>query len=259
MPIFRAISAPARNIADLLFPPTCWADQHALDSRAGLSDDARFAIARLAAQTYCHRCGLTTGPFATNNKSHPCARCSERLAGITRTARIGTFSDPLVTLIHRLKFAHTWEIAAILAPFLHYAITTVAEESHTPIDCLIPVPLHWWRKARRGFNQAEELARETAKIPRWKIQHPLKRIRPTTAQAKITAPTARAENVKNAFSCLTNSSLANKHIWLIDDVTTTGATLHAAALAIRKLPKELRPASINAAVVCVTDHQSPPP
>ncbi|HUO08972.1 MAG TPA: hypothetical protein VM008_11765 [Phycisphaerae bacterium] len=259
MPILRTISAPARNIADLLFPPTCWADPHALESHAGLSEASRLAIARLAAQSYCHRCGLTTGPFAANNKSHPCARCPERLAGITRTARVGTFSDPLVTLIHRLKFARNWEIAAILAPFLHHAITTVAEESHTSIDCLIPIPLHWWRKARRGFNQAEEIAGETAKLSGWKIQRPLKRIRGTSPQARITAPTVRAENVKGAFICRSDSSLAGKHIWLIDDVTTTGATIHAAALAIRKLPRELRPASINAAVICVTDHASPPP
>jgi hypoxanthine phosphoribosyltransferase len=48
-------------------------------------------------------------------------------------------------------------------------------------------------------------------------------------------------------------------VWLIDDVSTTGATLHAAATALRKLPKGLKPASINAAVICITDHESPPP
>ena len=48
---------------------------------------------------------------------------------------------------------------------------------------------------------------------------------------------------------------AGKHVWLLDDVTTTGATLHAAANALRALPGDRRPKSISAAVLCVTDQR----
>ena len=229
-----------------------------MDACAGLSDAARIAIAELAAQTYCVRCGLTTGPYALNDKKNPCGRCAGRLAGISQTARVGTFSEPLIGLVHRLKFGKAWEVAGVLAPFMYQALLRVSEEKNVPVDFLLPVPLHWTRRAKRGFNQSEELARETARLAGWKIRKPLKRIRRTTAQAKITAPAARAENLNGAFFCRSDPALAGKHVWLIDDVTTTGATLHAAGLALRQLPKECRPASVNAAVVCVTDHGSPP-
>jgi len=258
MAIFRTITAPVRSVTDILFPPTCWVDRAALEAPRGLSEDVRVRIAQLAAQEYCTRCGLTTGPFAMNDKKNPRGRCAERLAGISRTARVGTFSEPLIALVHRLKFARSWEVAGVLAPFLYQAILRVSEQTETPVDYLVPVPLHWRRRAWRGFNQAEELARETGRLSGWRVRKPLKRVRMTGAQAKIAEPTVRAENVKGAFVCRMDGTLAKKHVWLVDDVTTTGATLHAAALAIRKLPREMQPASINAAVICVTDHGAPP-
>ena len=68
----------------------------------------------------------------------------------------------------------------------------------------------------------------------------------------------RLENLRGAFTLVRGAEkrLAGKHVWLVDDVTTTGATIHAAASALRKLAKGHKAASINAAVVCVTDHRS---
>ncbi|MGN6369309.1 MAG: ComF family protein [Phycisphaerae bacterium] len=259
MSILRTITGPVRSVADVLFPQTCWADGEAPEALAGLSEGARLRIGRLAAQGYCFRCGLTTGPFARNDAEFRCGRCAGRLAGISRAARVGTFSEPLVGLVHRMKFGRAWEVAGVVAPFLHHAMVRVAEETGGRVDCLVPVPLHWWRRARRGFNQAEELARETARMGGWEVRRVLKRVRGTSAQARISAPTARAENVKEAFVCVNAQAVADKHVWLVDDVITTGATLHAAGAALRELPKELRPASVNVAVLCVTDHESPPP
>jgi predicted amidophosphoribosyltransferase len=145
----------------------------------------------------------------------------------------------------------------VVAPFLYHAMVRTSEETGGQVDCVVPVPLHWWRRAQRGFNQAEELARETAKLGGWEMRNVLRRVRRTGAQATISAPTVREENVKGAFVCVDGEAMAGKHVWLVDDVATTGATLHAASLALRQLPKELRPASIGAAVVCVTDHESP--
>ncbi|MCL2639214.1 MAG: hypothetical protein FWD53_00060 [Phycisphaerales bacterium] len=249
-----------RAVVDTLFPPGCWADEEAM-GMGGLSEKVRREIGVLAAQNYCRRCGLTVGPFARNDWRNRCHRCGQRNAGVKRTARVGTFSEPLITLVHRLKFGRSWEVAEVLAPFLHHAIEQVATESGVGVDYLVPVSLHWTRRAQRGFNQAEELARKVAVLGGWQVRCALRRVRRTAEQARIDTPTRRAENLKDAFVCRKDAwrgALADKHLWLIDDVSTTGATLRAAAMAIVKLPKEMRPASLNAAVVCVTDHGSPP-
>ena len=133
----------------------------------GLSTGAREGIARLAAQGYCRYCGLSVGPHEKHDRGNPCGHCGQRLAGPDRIARVGTFSEPLVTLVHRLKFGRSWEVAEVAAPFLYQAILRVAEEARAPVELLIPVPLHWTRQARRGFNQAEELARATAPLSGW--------------------------------------------------------------------------------------------
>ncbi|MCL2645555.1 MAG: hypothetical protein FWD61_00955 [Phycisphaerales bacterium] len=259
MQLLRVLKVPVRSVVDTLFPPTCWMDKEAVGAEGGLSEKVRMEIGQLAAQNYCRCCGLTVGPFAVNDWRNRCHRCGERDAGVKRTARVGTFSEPLITLVHRLKFGRSWEVALVLAPFLRHAIERVAEESGVGVDYLVPVPLHWTRRAQRGFNQAEELARQTAMLGEWKVRCPLRRVRRTAQQARIDSPMQRAENLRGAFVCRKDAALAGKHLWLIDDVSTTGATLHAAAMAIAKLPKELRPASLSAAVICITDHGSPPP
>ena len=243
----------------MLLPQQCWAGATG-EVTLGLSMEARDKIARLAAQRYCWYCGLSIGPHERHDRRNPCGRCGQRLAGPDRLARVGTFSEPLVTLVHRLKFGRSWEVAEVAAPFLYQAIVRVAEEARVPVGLLAPVPLHWTRRARRGFNQAEELARATARLSGWPTASLLRRRRRTAEQALTHSMEQRRDNLRGAFACLAGAApmAAGKHVWLIDDVTTTGATLHAAVSALRTLPRDRRPASISAAVLCVTDHGSPP-
>jgi ComF family protein len=253
----RAVSAP---VADLILPPRCWADDGAAVGAVGLSEATQMQIARLAAQPYCLHCGLTVGPHELHDARDPCGRCGQREVGVIRIARVGTFSEPLVTLVHRLKFGRAWEIARVLAPFVYRSLLQVSERTEIPIDALVPVPLHWRRRAQRGFNQAKELAREVAALSGWHVRTGLRRCQATQEQAQRKSATARVENLRGAFAprwMALRGGLAKKHVWLVDDVSTTGATLHAAATALRKLPAGKRPASINAAVLCVTDHFSP--
>ncbi len=258
MKLVRRLSQWTAPVVELVLPPRCWVTQGDATGLAGLSAETRQAIGKLAAQNYCGHCGLTVGPYEVHDRRDPCGRCGEREVGVAHVARVGTFSEPLVALVHRLKFARAWEVAGVLAPFLLQAMLAVSEGAGVPIDALVPVPLHWWRRAGRGFNQAEELARGVSTLmPAWRVVRGLRRVRLTDAQAQTDSRTARMENMRGAFVPLAGAGLGGKHVWLIDDVTTTGATIHAAATALRKLPKSARPASINAAVVCVTDHKSP--
>jgi ComF family protein len=260
----RMLRKAAGPVVDLVLPDGCWANGDVGGGGAavsfGLSERVREQIAILAVQRYCFHCGLTIGPFERHDARDPCGRCGRRELGVAHVARVGTFSEPLITLVHRLKFGKSWEIAGVLAPFVYQALLGAAERTQSRVDLLVPVPLHWRRRVTRGFNQAQELARAVAGLSGWKRARVLRRTRSTREQTRIDAPTLRTENMRGAFVCRGSAKrhVAGKHVWLIDDVTTTGATLHAAASALRRLPRNDRPASINAAVICVTDHYAPP-
>lgn len=153
---------------------------------------------------------------------------------------LGVYKDPLTTLI----IAKSWsDISA--ARQLGQLLASSSAVQHVEIDALIPVPLHWWREARRGYNQAEVIAQAIAQSRKCPVLTPIKRITYRPFQAQV--PFAhRAANVADSFK-LSGSDLAwyrNKHLVIIDDVLTSGATLEAMA---RELIK-LKPASIRALV-----------
>ena len=103
-------------------------------------------------------------------------------------------------------------------------------------DCVVPVPLHPWRRLRRGFNQARDLAQRLDRP----VVDALWRVRATPSQMSLGAA-ARQTNVRDAFSLsltcgggLYGPRLRNRIIVLVDDVRTTGATLDACANVLRR-------------------------
>ncbi len=113
---------------------------------------------------------------------------------------------------------------------------------------VIPVPLHWKRHWRRGYNPSAIFARCLAsELGATFAPNALKRIRATAQQTMQTSSTARRENVKDAFQMQANLDLLDQTIVLVDDVLTTGATANEAARA-------LKPAKPNAIYVAVLAH-----
>ena len=94
-------------------------------------------------------------------------------------------------------------------------------------DSVVPVPLHPWRRLRRGFNQARDLA---ARLDR-PVVDALWRVRATPSQMTLSAD-ARRTNVRNAFTASPFAKIDDRVVVLVDDVRTTGATLDACAKAL---------------------------
>ena len=256
--ILRSARNATAGVVDVLFPDRCWVSSQAVGADSPhLSAEVRQEIACAQLVNFCRRCGSTLGPYERHDRKSPCQRCPGRDIGVGTLARVGAFAPPLSGLVHRIKFGRSWELAGVIAPFLLQALSRVSEEQKVPVDAILPLPLHWRRRAQRGFNQAEELARELCGLGKWPLLQPLRRVKHTHEQARIHYKTRRQENMAGAFVCRPESRLQGKHVWLLDDVCTTGATLHAAATAIRKLAPAIRPASINAVVLCVTDRAAP--
>jgi ComF family protein len=133
------------------------------------------------------------------------------------------------------KYDKMHPAARILGRMLAEAIQQLAGEA--PREMLvIPVPLHRAKKAQRGFNQAHLLARQALTVikrthPAWSLTLAagiLMRSRATGTQAGLT-PRQRRLNLRGAFAVADPSPVALKHVLLIDDILTTGATARAAA------------------------------
>jgi ComF family protein len=140
--------------------------------------------------------------------------------------------------IHALKYDRLHPAARGLGRMLADAIAQLAPEA--PVSMLVvPVPLHRAKYSERRFNQARSLAVHALAFlrqshPEWRLMlasSTLMRLRETTSQAGL-SPRQRRLNVRGAFSVADPSEVASRHILLIDDIFTTGATARAAAQAL---------------------------
>lgn len=137
-------------------------------------------------------------------------------------------------LLHGLKYDGKQEIGTYLGTQFGYDL--LQTNWQMGIDSIIPVPLHAKKEAERGFNQTNIIANamsDVLKIP--VMDKVLQRIKFTETQTQKTRE-ERILNMQDAFGLVNPKEINGKHILLIDDVLTTGATLEAAALALLSVP-----------------------
>jgi ComF family protein len=157
-----------------------------------------------------------------------------------RAVAFGLYEDRMRSAIHALKYDRLHPAARGLGRMLAQAIAQFAPEA--PEEMLVvPVPLHRTKLAERGFNQARSLAAEALRFlrqshPQWRLtlaSSTLMRLKATESQAGLT-PRQRRMNVRGAFTVSDPAAVTLKHVLVIDDIFTTGATARAAALALTR-------------------------
>lgn len=122
-----------------------------------------------------------------------------------------------------------------LAPTLGLLVNSAFQGSrfYNDIDLLAPVPLHWTRRLRRGYNQSHLLAKQLTH-PTARIIPDLVRIRRTKTQPAAFTQAARAKNVKGAFAVRSDHRFTGRRICLVDDIKTSGATLNECAKTLKE-------------------------
>jgi ComF family protein len=172
----------------------------------------------------CPRCGLPQ----SNAKLCPgCAGWQAAIDGIRSPFR---FDGVVRQAIHELKYKNLRAIAGLFARLLNDYLTT----NPLPGEVVVPVPLHHKRLRERGYNQSQLLARELAKLNKLPlVDDCLVREYHSPPQARTASVEERRRNVAHAFSCR-HQRLKGKQVLLIDDVSTSGATLDACARALKE-------------------------
>ena len=214
-------------------------------ARCGDSLDAPASAARPVTASLCRPCRLAPPPFV-------------------RAVAYGLYQGRMKAAIHALKYDRLHPAARGMGQMLAEAIAKLAGEAPSEM-LVVPVPLHRSRFALRGFNQARLLAENALGFlrkshPEWRLtlaSSTLMRLRATESQAGLSSRERRV-NVRNAFSVSDPAAVTLKHILLIDDIFTTGATARAAALALTKAGAASVWVATLARARRVTDHPLQP-
>lgn len=155
-----------------------------------------------------------------------CGACLRNPPPLSSTIAIYTYAFPVDCLLQRLKYSGALALADWAATGLAQELTGLLAAGLPRPDALVPLPLSPARQRERGFNQAYEIARRVAPRIGIPVALLLARVRAGPPQAAL-AWTGRAANVRGAFAC--RGEVRGRHIALLDDVMTTGATLSEAA------------------------------
>ena len=228
----HAIASPARalltRLLDLALPPICLSCGVHVDRHRMLCPGC-WSQVDFITPPLCDRLGVPL-PFDSGERAVSAAALAAPPV-YDRARAAAAYDGVMRDLVHSLKYRDRPEGCRLFAQWMCLAGADVLEEA----DVLVPVPLHWSKLWARRFNQSALIAREISKstgLPL--LPHVLRRSKRTSSQVGLSLD-QRRRNVRGAFIVPDQLSgkVAGRHVLLIDDVITTGATADACARSLR--------------------------
>lgn len=214
---------------DFAFPRICPSCRARSDREGRHLCAACFAGLDLHDGAVCSRCGAM--PEGAVGRDYLCADCRDRPPAFDLARSAAHFDGATRDMILAFKYGGATWLRDDLADLLEGCVK--ARFDSGAIDAVAPVPLHPSRMRKRSYNQAALLAAALAKRlgtdfrPRM-----LERLRATATQTRLGA-LRRRDNVRGAFSCAEPEWAAGRTVLVVDDVMTTGATLHECAKVLK--------------------------
>ena len=203
---------------DWLYPPRCGGCGNVGSRWCAKCDSDTIKIS----PPICIHCGIKVEKFGSI-----CNRCQNSQPEFTMMRAWAVFTGPVRNALHRLKYHRDIALGEILArPMIR-----LIYEHNWKIDIISPVPLGVARRNERGYNQAALLAIPLALAFGWEYRpNELRRVKETRSQVGLSV-NDRYFNVKDAF--VGGKRLVDKHVLVVDDVATSGATVEACSRALR--------------------------
>lgn len=212
------MSAPLKDLASLFYPPVCPV------CGGGMPEGA------VTVCTHCRWDAPLTGYWKSID--NPVVRKFWGVVPVVNACSFFFFipGGGYRSLVHDIKYRGRWRQAVELGRWFGAEISEGG--LYADVDVVVPVPLHIRKKIKRGYNQSEYIAEGMAKSLGCPMDtRSVARIRHNPSQALKPHP-ERWDNVEGIFAVRRPESLAGKHILLVDDVLTTGATITSCAEAI---------------------------
>ncbi|MEO1856407.1 MAG: ComF family protein [Rubritalea sp.] len=222
------------SLLDYLYPPSCHHCDVPTEDGRYLCKECISASSRVE-PPFCERCGESydgkiDAPFLCHNCQH-----LEFNFLFARAALRNTSANH--QLVVDFKYLKKFYLANEFALFCKDVMLNDRRFAELPLPVIIPVPLHWWRKWHRGFNQASEISRQLALHTNIPTRIALSRKRNTETQTRL----GRNDRLKNLEGAFTFRKLEPhfKSAILVDDVFTTGSTATACAEVLKKHAPQL--------------------
>jgi ComF family protein len=194
------------------------------------------ALLELLLPPVCMACGLL---LRRDRTPELCATCRAQVTATGEAAPAAgaisaafLYEGPLALALQRCKYGGDAALAGPLGRALAAAPGWRCDRDGVAWTDVVAVPMHWRRRLRRGFDHARLLLRAACMQGGPRRRDSLRRVRHGTPQVELGA-SARAGNLDDAFAVSMRTTWLGRRVLVVDDVTTTGATLHAAMAALR--------------------------
>ncbi len=221
------------SAGNLLFPPAC------VYCGVGLTGSASgqpLLCARCAGtivhadRRACRRCASTLPAYWPDDRG--CPRCQARCYHFAQAVALGSYRTEMQQVVLRMK-------RPAFEPLTHtmglYLGDLVRERlGGLELDLIVPIPMHWWRRLRRGTYPAQLLALTVGTVTRLPVCTQLLRCRRKAKKQGTLRPPERFRNVRGTFCVSSGYDITDANVLIVDDIMTTGATASEAARVLRQ-------------------------